>query len=83
MPIEPEVEKIKEGRIVVKEFCQSDNHHDVLCIGDIGAIKDSSGKTMDPTLVQIGISQAIYLAHVIPEYLVGKPMKSLIFIQIW
>lgn len=79
LPIEPEVEKTKDGRIVVNEFCQVDNHHEIFCIGDVGAIKDSSGKITDPTLGQIAISQAIHLARIFPEYLAGKQLEKFDF----
>lgn len=76
LPFEPEIEKTKDGRIVVNEFCQVNNYPEIFCIGDIGAIKGPSGEIKDPTLGQIAISQAIYLAEIIPEYLKGKKPQN-------
>ncbi len=73
LPFAPDIEKTKDERIVVNEFCQINKFPDVFCIGDIAAIKDSSGKIQNPPLGQIAISQAIYLAETIPEFFIkGK-----------
>lgn len=72
LPFEPEVEKTKDGRIVVNEFCQINDFPEIFCIGDIGAIKDNSDKIKDATLGQTAISEAIYLARIISEILSGK-----------
>jgi NADH:ubiquinone reductase (H+-translocating) len=74
---EPEVDKTRDGRIVVNEFCQINNYPEIFCIGDIGAIIDSSGSIKDATLGQTAISEAIYLTRIIPEIIAGKkPQKK-------
>lgn len=81
LPFQPEVEKTKDQRIIINEYCQIDKFPDIFCIGDIGAIIDSSKKeekevrnkeTKNPPLGQIAISQAIYLSEKIPDFFIKR-----------
>jgi NADH dehydrogenase len=74
--IEPQVDKTRDGRIVVNEFCQINEYPEIFCIGDIGAIKDSAGAIKDETLGQTAISEAIYLIRIIPESMAEKKPKE-------
>ena len=42
IPIDPEVEKTKDGKIIVNEFCQIDRYPNIFSIGDIAAVKDEN-----------------------------------------
>ena len=44
----PEVEKTKDGRIILNEFGQIGSYPNILCIGDIAAVKDENGKLYPP-----------------------------------
>lgn len=44
IPINPTIEKTKDGRIIVNEFCQSDQYQNIFSIGDIAAVKDQNGR---------------------------------------
>ena len=70
LPFEPDVEKTRDQRIVINEYCQINKFPDIFCIGDIAGVRDTSGegKIKYPPLGQIAISQAIYLAETIPEF---------------
>lgn len=82
LPFEPEVEKTKDQRIVINEYCQIIEFPDIFCIGDMSAIRDLSKKgekeeeseeeIKKPPLGQIAISQAIYLGETIPEFFIKK-----------
>jgi NADH:ubiquinone reductase (H+-translocating) len=73
LSFEPQIKKAKNKRIIVNEFCQIDSYPNIFCIGDIAAIADNSGAIRNPPLGHIAISQAIYIAESIPEYLIyGK-----------
>jgi NADH dehydrogenase FAD-containing subunit len=43
-----QVERTKNGKIIVNEFCQIDHYHNVFSIGDIAAVKDWNGKLYPP-----------------------------------
>src|SRR5918996_305111 len=65
--IDPEVEKTKDGKIIVNEFCQIDRYPNIFSIGDISAVKHENGK-LYPPLAQIAIREAKYLSKIIPNY---------------
>jgi NADH dehydrogenase len=65
--IDPDVEKTKNGKIIVNEFFQIDGYPNVFSIGDISAVKAENGK-LYPPLAQIAIREAKYLSKLIPEY---------------
>lgn len=67
LSIDPEVEKTKDGKIIVNEFCQIDRYPNIFSIGDISAVKDENGK-LYPPLAQIAIREAKYLSKIIPNY---------------
>src|ERR671921_642847 len=69
IPIDPEVEKTKDGKIIVNEFCQIDRHPNIFSIGDIAAVKDENGK-LYPPLAQIAIREAKYLSKLIPKHFI-------------
>jgi NADH:ubiquinone reductase (H+-translocating) len=75
--IDPEVEKTKDGKIIVNEFCQIDRYPNIFSIGDIAAVKDENGK-LYPPLAQIAIREAKYLSKLIPKHFIdGSDVKSL------
>jgi NADH:ubiquinone reductase (H+-translocating) len=77
IPIDPEVEKTKDGKIIVNEFCQIDRYPNIFSIGDIAAVKDENGK-LYPPLAQIAIREAKYLSKLIPNHFIdGSDIKSL------
>ncbi len=77
IPIDPEVEKTKDGKIIVNEFCQIDRYPNIFSIGDIAAVKDENGK-LYPPLAQIAIREAKYLSKLIPKHFIdGSDVKSL------
>ena len=77
IPIEPEVEKTKDGKIIVNEFCQIDRYPNIFSIGDIAAVKDENQK-LYPPLAQIAIREAKYLSKLIPKHFIdGSDVKSL------
>ena len=67
LSIDPEVEKTKDGKIIVNEFCQIDRYPNIFSIGDISAVKHENGK-LYPPLAQIAIREAKYLSKIIPNY---------------
>jgi NADH dehydrogenase len=67
LSIDPEVEKTKDGKIIVNEFCQIDRYPNIFSIGDISAVKHENGK-LYPPLAQIAIREAKYLSNIIPKY---------------
>ncbi|HEX7209227.1 MAG TPA: FAD-dependent oxidoreductase [Nitrososphaeraceae archaeon] len=71
LSIDPEVEKTKDGKIIVNEFCQIDRYPNIFSIGDISAVKDENGK-LYPPLAQIAIREAKYLSKIIPKYFLGS-----------
>ncbi|MFL6413275.1 MAG: NAD(P)/FAD-dependent oxidoreductase [Nitrososphaeraceae archaeon] len=70
IPISPEVEKTKDGKIILNEFCQTDRYPNIFSIGDIAAVKDENGK-LYPPLAQIAVREAKYLSKLIPKYVVS------------
>ena len=71
IPINPEVEKTRDGRIIVNEFCQIDRYPNVFSIGDIAAVRDENGK-LYPPLAQIAVREAKYLSNLIPKHFVAN-----------
>ena len=65
IPISPEVEKTKDGRI----YCQIGSYPNIFCIGDIAAVKDENGK-LYPPLVQIAVREAKCLSKIIPKHVI-------------
>ena len=77
IPIDPEVEKTKDGKIIVNEFCQIDRYPNIFSIGDIAAVKDENGK-LYPPLAQIAVREAKYLSKLIPKHFIdGSDVRSL------
>jgi NADH:ubiquinone reductase (H+-translocating) len=70
IPINPEVKKTKDGKIILNEFCQTDRYPNIFSIGDIAAVKDECGK-LYPPLAQIAVREAKYLSKLIPKYVVS------------
>ena len=70
IPINPEVKKTKDGKIILNEFCQTDHYPNIFSIGDIAAVKDEYGK-LYPPLAQIAVREAKYLSKLIPKYVVS------------
>jgi NADH:ubiquinone reductase (H+-translocating) len=68
---EPGIEKLRDGRIVVNEFCQSDRYPDLFALGDIAALKDPSGH-LYPPLAQVAVRQAKYLAQLLARYVIRE-----------
>ncbi|MFL6376320.1 MAG: NAD(P)/FAD-dependent oxidoreductase [Nitrososphaeraceae archaeon] len=68
IPISPEVEKTKDGKIILNEFCQIGRYPNIFSIGDIAAVKDENGK-LYPPLAQIAVREAKYLSKLIPKYI--------------
>ncbi len=64
--IEPGIEKTNDGRIIVNEFCRTNQYDNIYSIGDIAAMKNSKG-VLYPPLAQIAVRQARYLADSISE----------------
>jgi NADH:ubiquinone reductase (H+-translocating) len=71
IPINPEVEKTKDGRIILNEFCQIDRYPKVFSIGDIAAVRDDTGK-LYPPLAQIAVREAKYLSNLIPKHFIAN-----------
>ena len=65
--IEPNIDKTNDGRIIVNEYCQTNQYKNIYSIGDLAAMKNSKGK-LYPPLAQIAVRQARYLADNIAEY---------------
>ena len=65
--IEPNIDKTNDGRIIVNEYCQTNQYKNIYSIGDLAAMKNSKG-TLYPPLAQIAVRQARYLADNIAEY---------------
>src|ERR671918_757594 len=77
LSIDPEVEKTKDGKIIVNEFCQIDRYPNIFSIGDIAAVKDENQK-LYPPLAQIAIREAKYLSKLIPKHFIdGSNVKAL------
>jgi NADH dehydrogenase len=72
---EPEIEKLRDGRIVVNEFCQNEKYPDLFVVGDIAAIKDPAGK-LYPPLAQVAVRQAKYLAELLARYIIKGKMPG-------
>ena len=64
--VTPQIDKTKDGRIIVNRFCQIDNYPNIFVIGDIAAVKDNLGKIYPP-IAQIAVREAKYLADIIPK----------------
>ena len=71
IPINPEVERTKDGKIILNEFCQIDRYPNVFSIGDIAAVRDDTGK-LYPPLAQIAVREAKYLSNLIPKHFIAK-----------
>jgi NADH:ubiquinone reductase (H+-translocating) len=69
--IEPTIEKTNDGRIIVDEYCKTNQYENIYSIGDIAAMKNSKG-VLYPPLAQIAVRQARYLADYISEYYINK-----------
>ena len=69
--INPEVEKTKDGRIILNEFCQIDRYPNIFSIGDIAAVRDDTGK-LYPPLAQIAVREAKYLSNLIPKHFIAN-----------
>jgi NADH:ubiquinone reductase (H+-translocating) len=70
IPINPEVEKTTDGKIILNEFCQIGRYPNIFSIGDIAAVKDENGK-LYPPLAQIAVREAKYLSKLIPKYVIA------------
>ena len=70
IPINPEVEKTKDGKIILNEFCQIGRYPNIFSIGDISAVKDDNGK-LYPPLAQIAVREAKYLSKLISKYVIA------------
>lgn len=68
--IEPEIEKTNDGRILVNEYCKTNQYPNIYAIGDIAAMKNSKGG-LYPPLAQIAVRQARYLADNIADYYIN------------
>jgi len=74
--IEPTIDKTNDGRIIVNEYCQTNQYKNIYSIGDLAAMKNSKG-TLYPPLAQIAVRQARYLADNIAEhYIKGNNPKE-------
>lgn len=74
--IEPNIDKTNDGRIIVNEYCQTNQYKNIYSIGDLAAMKNSKGK-LYPPLAQIAVRQARYLADNIAErYIEGTNPKE-------
>ena len=71
IPINPEVEKTKDGKIIVNGFCQIDRYLNVFSIGDIAAVRDENGK-LYPPLAQIAVREAKYLSNLISKHFIAN-----------
>jgi NADH:ubiquinone reductase (H+-translocating) len=71
IPINPEVEKTKDGKIILNESCQIDRYPNVFSIGDIAAVRDDNGK-LYPPLAQIAVREAKYLSNLIPKHFIAN-----------
>ena len=71
IPINPEVEKTKDGKIILNEFCQIGRYPNIFSIGDIAAVKDENGK-LYPPLAQIAVREAKYLSNLISKYFIAN-----------
>src|SRR5919197_1364172 len=71
IPINPEVEKTKDGKIILNEFCQIDRYPNIFSIGDIAAVRDDAGK-LYPPLAQIAVREAKYLSNLIPKHFIAN-----------
>jgi len=69
--IEPSIEKTNDGRIIVNEYCRTNQYENIYSIGDIAAMKDSKG-ALYPPLAQIAVRQARYLADHISDHYINK-----------
>ena len=69
--INPDVEKTKDGRIILNEFCQIDRYPNVFSVGDIAAVRDDAGK-LYPPLAQIAVREAKYLSNLIPKHFIAN-----------
>jgi len=69
--IEPTIDKTNDGRIIVNEYCKTNQYENIYSIGDIAAMKNSKG-VLYPPLAQIAVRQARYLADYISEYYINK-----------
>ncbi len=69
--IEPPIEKTKDGRIIVNEFCRTSMYENIYSIGDIAAMKNSKG-VLYPPLAQIAVRQARFLADYLSEVYINK-----------
>ncbi len=72
---EPETEKLRDGRIIVNEYCQSEKYSNPFALGDIAAFKDPSNKIYPP-LAQVAVRQAKYLAEVLARYVTKGKIQS-------
>ena len=68
--ISPDVEKTKDGKIILNEFCQIGRYPNIFSIGDIAAVKDENGK-LYPPLAQIAVREAKYLSKLLPKYIIA------------
>ena len=69
--IEPTIDKTNDGRIIVNEYCQTNQYKNIYSIGDLAAMKNSKG-TLYPPLAQIAVRQARYLADNIAEHYIKE-----------
>ena len=69
--VEPTIDKTNDGRIIVNEYCKTNQYENIYSIGDIAAMKNSRG-VLYPPLAQIAVRQARYLADYISEYYINK-----------
>lgn len=65
--IDPPIEETNDGRILVNEYCQTNQHKNIYSIGDIAAMKNPKG-VLYPPLAQIAVRQARYLSDTLADY---------------
>ncbi len=75
IPINPGIETTRDGKIIVNEFCQTDQYPNIFAIGDIAAIKDENGK-LYPPLAQIAVREANYLSKLIPHFIIDDDVHK-------
>lgn len=73
------VPKLPDGRIMVNEYLQLENHKEVFIIGDVSAFKIKNTGMYVPALAQATVDEAKSVAKNIELRLGGKPTKEFVY----
>jgi len=73
------VPMLEDGRIIVNENLQIENHNEVFVLGDIAGVRVGNSGTFLPALAQVAVKEAGAVSNNIARLIKGKGLKPFIY----